>query len=373
MKIAIVSEDGLPDARVERSIRSLAKIYDEIYLIGSFKRYTLWDNPSKLIVKHVEWGRAENLVIEPYYYWLKRKIDKILSSIKPDALIAVNLIAGKALEELGYSFILDYHEIWSLLLKHIKPIGFARRLTYLRRRTIYPLLEYRLLTNHPYITVSRRAREYFIDKYGNKDSIVLENYPSIDEVKDIPDTETSVDNDLKSFCYVGKDLVFFDGHLSRDLRKTLSVLDNLRSRGLKFKVILIGSNAKIKEYIEPRGWLKLIDIYRTINKIDFGIMSYTPINIQKYFSMNRFYTYVHSGVIPIITDTFEQYVSDLERELIVVESSNYEEDLVSKYVEAMSMDNSEIEERKVKLIRYARENYVWERQENEFLDFIKRH
>ncbi|MEM4432555.1 MAG: hypothetical protein QXT03_01960, partial [Desulfurococcaceae archaeon] len=74
MKIAIVSEDGLPDSRVERIVKSLSKIYDEIYFIGLFKGFTLWDNPSKLVVKNINWGRLENLVIEPYYYWLKRKI-----------------------------------------------------------------------------------------------------------------------------------------------------------------------------------------------------------------------------------------------------------------------------------------------------------
>ncbi|MEM4696606.1 MAG: hypothetical protein QW170_05070 [Desulfurococcaceae archaeon] len=373
MKIAIVSEDGLPDARVERIVKSLSKIYDEIYFIGLFKGFTLWDNPSKLVVKNINWGRFENLVIEPYYYWLKRKISRELAGIKPDILIAVNLVAGKILDELKYSFVLDYHEIWSLLLKYVSPRGVVRKLTYLRRRTLYPRLEELLLTKHPYITVSSRAREYFIDKYGNSNSIVVENYPSIDEVKHVSNIEAKGNNVVKSFCYVGKDLVFFDGHLSRDLRKTLNVLDDLWNRGFRFRVELIGSRDKIREYIEPRGWMKLIDIYGTICNVDFGIMSYNPIHIQKYFSMNRFYTYVHSGVIPIATDTFEQYVSKLKNYLITVESSNYEKSLMDKYVEAIAMDSEEIWRRKTKLIEYARVNYVWENQENELLNFIKKY
>ncbi|MEM4433144.1 MAG: hypothetical protein QXT03_04970, partial [Desulfurococcaceae archaeon] len=185
--------------------------------------------------------------------------------------------------------------------------------------------------------------------------------------------EAKGNNVVKSFCYVGKDLVFFDGHLSRDLRKTLNILDDLWNRGFRFRVELIGSRDKIREYIEPRGWMKLIDIYGTICNVDFGIMSYNPIHIQKYFSMNRFYTYVHSGVIPIATDTFEQYVSKLKNYLITVESSNYEKSLMDKYVEAIAMDSEEIWRRKTKLIEYARVNYVWENQENELLNFIKKY
>lgn len=372
LKIAIVSEDGLPDVRVEKEILTLSKHFDEIHFIGDFKGFALWDIDNKLKIHPVKWGRLENLLVQPYYTWLIKRVRRVLNEVKADVYLAVNLVAGNVLEELKLDFALDYHEVWSLMLKYIQPPTLARKLTYIRRRIIYPKLEEKLLSKRPYITVSRKSAQYFLDKYGNSDYAIIENYPSINEVRDVKLSSNRKTGELRTFCYIGKDLFLYDGHLSRDLRETVSTLDELWKNGYRFKVFVFGTNVKDREYVEALGWRRLINIYGEAVSMDFGIMSYKPASIHEFFSMNRFYTYVHTGLIPVITDTFKQYVASLHGFLLTVSSENYTEDLWVKYREALNMDDEEIYRRKTGLITYARGSYIWEKQEGELVGFIKK-
>ncbi|MCD6300928.1 MAG: glycosyltransferase [Staphylothermus sp.] len=371
MRVLIVSEDGLPDIRVEKMINTLSKIVNEIYFVGDFRGWSGIGLSVKPKIYSVKWDRKVNLLLPPYFQWAFRKVKKVLESIRPDIVIACNLVAGYMIDKLGYPMIFDYHEVWSLQLKYISPPTLPRKLTYKRRVRLYPKLEELLLSKYPVITISNNARQYFIEKYGISESkiFVVKNYPSILEINNIEFNELDCKNIV--FAYMGKDLVFFDGQTYRDLRPTLSVLDKLWIEMKNFKVYLVGSKKSIRQYIEAFGRKKHIYIYNVFTKTHFGILSYKPSPVHYLVNPNKAYMYSHSGSIPVITDTMKEIVSEIGRYSFIVSSINFEESLYSTYKSILESDYEETNKMRRRIFEYARQNLIWEKQEKTIFSALK--
>ncbi len=368
-KILFVSEDNLPDIRIEKMINTLSNMGEEIHFIGDYKGFTGIKLYKKPIIHRVKWDRKTNLLIPPYYIWVKKKVEKIIEEIKPDLIIAENLIAAYMLDELKQDFIFDYHEVWSLLLRYISPPTLLRRLTYLRRKKIYPKLEEKILPKYPLITISDNAAKYFKEEYGVARFTVVKNYPSKLEVKDILFNE--IECSTKQFIYVGRDFVFFDGQQYRDLRPTVSILDKLWSSYKRFKIKLVGTSKANREYVEALGWIKHIDLYKILAIIHYGILTYKPSPPQYLVNPNKPYMYGHSGVIPLITGSIEEIVNDLGGYSIIIDPENYINSLEEKYREAIETDCETINKMRKRIYSYCREKLVWENQERKILSFIK--
>ncbi len=370
-RVLIVSEDGLPDIRVEKMMNTLARIAEEIHFIGEYRGFSGIELIKKPVIHNVTWSRRENLLIPPYYHFLARRVKKLVEEIKPELIIAVNLIAGSILDKYGYNFILDYHEAWSLLLEYIKPPSILRKVTYMLRKHRYPSLEEKLVTKYPFITFSNNAREYFREKYGIEKIYVVKNYPSILELKHVSYTE--LDCSKKYFVYIGRDLVFFDGQTYRDLRPTLSVLEELWRQRRDFKIKLIGYSGSPKPFIEGVGRVKHIEMYEHVIQTHYGILSYKPAKVQRIVNPNKPYIYGLAFSIPIVTSSLNEIVSDLGEYSILVDIDNYMDSLKKTYHDLLDMDCEEINKRRRTIHDYIVNNLLWEKQENIVLEAVKKH
>jgi len=370
LKIVFVSEDGLPDMRVEKMMNTLAPIADEIHFVGRFKRFSGFKLLKKPIVHSVEWDRKVNLFIEPYYTWVKNKVLRIIDDIKPDLVIAVNLVAGSMLYKTSYNVVMDYHEVWSLLLKYIEPQKFLSKITYFIRKHKYPALEEKLVSKYPTITFSKYTCKYFREKYGLTNSIVVKNFPSKHEFENIEFRELECGE--KIFTYIGKMTLEYDGQSYKDIRPTIMVLDKLWSENKRFSVHVAGVKYSDKPYIKPLGWLQHIELYSVIRETHAGIHSYKPSPIQYLVDPNKVYIYMHSGATPVVTDTHRDLLETIGRKAFIVESSNYMDSLYRTYREIIEMDCMELNKFRKQAFEYARNNLVWEKQDTDIIDFIKR-
>lgn len=370
MKIAIISDDGLPDARIEKLINTLSKIVNEIHFIGDFRGWSGIELSVEPVIHSVKWDRKVNLLLPPYFQWIFRKVRKILESIKPDIVIACNLVSGYIVDKLGYPMILDYHEVWSLLLKYIEPPTFLRKLTYKRRCSKYPVLEEVLVKKYPTITISDNARRYFMEKYGVSNIYVVKNYPSKLEVARIVFTE--LDCRIKYFSYIGRDLVFFDGQTYRDMRPVIKALDNIWSKRKDFRVLLLGTRESTREYIDALGRRKHIELYDTLSKSHYGLLTYKPSPVQYLVNPNKPYMYAHSGTLPIITSSIEEIARDLGKYSIIVDADNYSDSLLETLETILNMECEEINGLRKKIYEYSRKKLIWEKQEDTILDLLKK-
>lgn len=327
---------------------------------------------ANVIIHNVKWGRKVNLLIPPYFQWTRRKVKKILDNIKPDLVIACNLVAGYIVDTIGYPMILDYHEVWSLQLEYIEPITLPRKITYMRRKNKYPRLEEELVKNYPVITISYNAKKYFVDKYGVPDSMifVVKNYPSMLEVENLEFREVDCKN--YRFSYIGKDLVYFDGQTYRDLRLTLKTLDKLWNENKNFTVYLVGVKGSNLPFVKALGRVRHIDIYNIVGKAHYGILSYKPYPVQYLVNPNKAYMYAHSGALPITTNSLEEIVNELKPYVIPIDKDNYSESLLDTYKSLLEMECYEINKWRREMITHARSKLLWENQENTILHAIKK-
>ncbi len=372
MKIAIVSEDGLPDIRVEKMINTLSKIASEIHYIGEYYGLTGLPLKAKPVIHRVKWGRPVNLHLPPHYGSAAEKVKELLNEVKPDLVVAVNLVAARIVEKSGYNMIIDYHEVYSETLKHVETYNPLRLITNRLRRRIYPRLEEELLPKHPFITISSEAGRLFEEKYGAGEYIVVRNYPSVLEAPEKIDWTEYCGNGRKIY-YIGKDLLVYDGRKYRDMRNTRSILEKLyRSRG-GFEVYIAGVRNGFSEPFYPLGRLPHIELYKYTGMMHFGLITYAPHPLHRLFSPNKVYIYAYMGAIPIITETLKEPVNDLDGLAVVVNAEGFNEDLEEKLGDLLSMDCDSLLQWSKKLVRYARARLAWERLEHKILRFIQRH
>ncbi|OYT39149.1 MAG: hypothetical protein B6U89_04520 [Desulfurococcales archaeon ex4484_58] len=371
MRIVFVSEDGLPDFRVEKMMNTLSNLFDEIHFIGEFNGFSDFKLEKQPVIHNIKWGRSVNLFLEPYYSWTKRRVRKILKHINPDLVIAVNLVSASMLDDQGIPVIMDYHEVWSLLLNYIEPPTFSRKIVHIFKKIKYPKIEEEMVKKYPTITFSKYVAKYFMEKYGVRDMIVVKNFPSCKEYGKIAFRELSCDKIL--FAYIGKKTLRFDGQTYRDIRPTLEALDKLWRNNRNFQVLVAGLRESTLPFIKPLGWLKHVELYDAISRAHVGILSYKPSPIQYLVDPNKAYIYMHSGAVPVITSTHKELLETINNKAFIVDADNYEESLVKTYNEILEMDCSLLNSFRREVLDYARENLVWEKQDNMIVDFVKRH
>ncbi len=356
MRVAVVSEDGLPDIRVEKMMNTLSRIAEEVHFIGRFRGFSGLPLGRRPIVHGVVWNKYAALSTPPYYLWVERAVLGWLRRIGPDVVVSVNLVPTYISLKSGIPTIMDYHEVYSEMLDEMRAPNPILDLGLSIIKKIYYKLE-NILREIPYVTVSEEAADYFVEKYGNENYIVVKNYPSVLEVRDLV-LEDLEDCDFKRFLYIGKDLLRYEGKRFRDLRETLRVLEEAwRERG-DFEVLLAGDRNG-HGFVRSLGWLGHMELYRLINEAHFGLLSYSPNRVQRYFSHNKAYMYAHLGTVPIVTETLSGIVRDLNGNALIVRSGDFTDSLREVIGMALDMDCGSLNDVRRRLHAHARENLLW--------------
>jgi len=371
-KILVISEDGLPDIRVEKEIYTLIKHGYQVYFIGHYKGLTgVFDDlfKDKLRVYSIKWGKLTNLLIPIHRYFVKKKISKLINEIKPDVILAINPIAFYFVKDSSIPVVFDYHEIWSIMLKELEINGFHRKIYHWRRKKVYEWLEESLIPDSNIIVVSERRAKFIIEKYNPRRVFTLRNYPSRLEFENF--NFEYLDCSTRVFTYVGRELLKYGGLKIRDLRLTLDVLKTLWSKHRNFKVVVLGASGSTYEFIDAKGFVKHKEIYSYTSRSHYGILSFKPSTFNPMHETNKCYIYAVSGAIPIITSDMLDTIDKINGYSIIVDAQDYNSDLTRKYEELLSMECDEVNKLRYNVFNYARSNLYWEIQEKTLIDAVK--
>jgi len=376
MHVTIITDTGLPDVRVEKEIMTLLKNHYEVTIIGTVRDTTgIIDHEllKRIRVIDLNWRREVRLKIEPYYSWFKRKVKRILETVKPDIVLAINIFAGIIVHELGYPMLLDDHELYSLELKASKSFG-LKKIIRKYKLMLFKRMEETIAQDHPVMVVSNEMKKYYVNVYGARESKVkvMKNYPSKKEIKQL--TFKEIDCERMIFTYIGKELTNNVEKTYRNMNDTARILCKLGKKfPNKIRVLLIGDNNKLCEIMQPYGYIKHMDMYKYIVSSHYGLLTWAPSWFHKYCNPNKPYIYAVSGSLPIVTSDLVEVISDFKNnEIIVINANNFKKELGSTLTNLIiNKDCDYINKMRRKLKEYSIQHLLWESQEEKILKLLK--
>ena len=370
MKLAVVSDSGLPDPRVEKEIKTLQRRGAEIFFVGPYRGLGLLSEDSLTGVVEVTWNRLARLGVEPYYHWVKRRVKQALLSIQPDLVVAANIFAAIMVSELGYPLVFDDHEVYSLEVYCDKPLYMrspVKRLVWWRKFRTYRKWERKVSETAPTIVVSPKSKEYY-QSLGASKVFIIKNYPLHDEAPIMGDHYISCEK--TRFSYIGADILM-QKRIFRDMMPTVRVLDKMSKR-FRLVVEVLGKDDKSRyNFIRTLGYVEHKKLYEHISRTHAGLLTWRPTWFHAYANPNKAYIYSHSGSIPIISSSLKPVVEDLGKYAIIIGEPDFEENLERRLEELLTMDCEEINKMRRRVVAYAKANLVWEKQDNLFIKAIQ--
>jgi len=113
MRILHLSDDGLPDWRVEKSALTAKKYGHEVFFAGRLR-----DNASSAVfsqVHRINWTAGAMVGIPYYYHRVKRQIEKLVKQLAPDIIHSHNIGSAKISHDLRLPVVFDDHEYFGML------------------------------------------------------------------------------------------------------------------------------------------------------------------------------------------------------------------------------------------------------------------
>ena len=367
MRIAIISYDALPDARIEKYINSIKTIYPDtdVYFIGSARKDSL-ALISPEVFKHVPLSRRlRSYMRYPVLNRIAaRKISRIIRNINPDLLIGINIEGGSVAsiisKKLKIPLLIDHHEIWAIQLKWVKETGY-RLIKHIFKKKYWIKLEEELLGNNVATVTSDPIREYFKEKTGNTSLYVVKNYPSIIE---IPKQIIPLECNKILFANIGTDLLKKDVRIYRDAHLALPFIEKVYMEKPAFEILVLGWKGTYKNFIKGIGWIRHFEMYKYLTKCHYGLFVSQPSEPHHYNNPNRPYVYAAAGCIPIITGDWATVLEDLRGYAIEVDPDSYPTSIYKAIDDSLSIDCNTLNELRFKINRHILENLYWEKQNN---------
>ena len=159
----------------------------------------------------------------------------------------------------------------------------------------------------------------------------------------------------------------------RNLNTTVNVLCSLANK-YKVEVLVAGINYDVACF-HGIGWLSLNELYEMLTSVDYGLVSWDPHYIHWYFSPVKAYQYAVSGCVPVITDTLKSLVKDMRNLAIVVranDKNSFKMELKRTLEELIMLNRDDRISLREKVMHIARMKLIWENQEMEIIECIKK-
>ena len=172
MKILHLSDDGLPDWRVEKAALTGKRDGHSIYF-GGHIRNNVKSNLFREIFP-ISWSSWSMIGFPYLWHVIKKQVANCISILRPDIVHAHNIASARMVSELGLPTVFDDHEYFKVysrvVVENRKPSfygkksslvrGFIKRaaLSFLNSQTIsvWTRWEEELVSKHPTITVSEQ-------------------------------------------------------------------------------------------------------------------------------------------------------------------------------------------------------------------------
>jgi len=377
MRILHLSDDGLPDWRVEKSALTAKKAGHEVYFGGRL------DNNAKSTIfseiHRINWTAGAMVGIPYYYHRVKRQIEKLVKQLGPDIIHSHNIGSAKISHDLGLPAVFDDHEYFGMLSRvnaeNIKlqntqnlKSGFDRikqnmKASFISQQSIsnWTNWEKELVLSLPTITVSEQIANELREVADGKakEIIVVPNFPLEAEIS----FKEPQDHGHLSSVYAGG-----DSKHKQVTNRDISGLTNLFADNDIGNLTIIGwEHAESSEKYKATGFLPRDKMFSEMIQNSIGLIPWKKHWSHPFLNPNKAYEYAHAGLFVMLTADLKSVVSTLEDNCLTFEDY---EDLASK-LEYFRSNTDELYERRLKIFNYARKCLIWEKHEQKIMDAYK--
>ena len=377
MRILHLSDDGLPDWRVEKSALTAKKNGHEVFFGGRLKSITRSTVFSETYP--IKWTASAMIGIPYYYHRVKKQIEKLVKQVRPDIVHSHNIGSAKVSLDLSLPVVFDDHEYFGMLsLVNAENIKFqnskqlhsgvnrtiqSMKLSFISRLSIsnWTKWERELASSVPTITVSEQiAHDLKKVRAGStKDIFVVPNFPLEVETGQFGEPEF---HEKLSCVYAGGDSKF-----KQVTNREISGLPTLfMSHGIG-NLTIIGWEAESSEKFKATGFLPRDKMFYEMIQNSIGLIPWKKHWSHPFLNPNKAYEYAHAGLFVMITSDLTSVIRTLGDNCLTFEDYD---DLTSK-LEYFKTNMDELYKKRVKIFNYARGNLVWEKHDKKIIDAYK--
>lgn len=376
MRILHLSDDGLPDWRVEKSALSAKKKGYEVFFAGrlnSIAQSTVFSETYP-----IKWTAAAMIGIPYYYRRVKEQIEKLVKQVRPDIVHSHNIGSAKISHHLGLPMVFDDHEYFRMLsLVNAENLKFqngvqltsglkrtiqSMKLSFISRQSIsnWTKWEKELVSSVPTITVSEQiAQELTMDRDGGKEIFVVPNFPM--------EAEAGEFSEPKSHKYLSCVYAGGDSKQKQVTNRDISGLTNLFEDNDIGNLTIIGWEAESSEKFKATGFLARDKMFSEMSQNSTGLIPWKKHWSHPFLNPNKAYEYAHAGLFVMLTSDLTSVINTLGDNCLTFEDYD---DLVSK-LEYFKTNMDDLYEKRLKIFNYARTNLVWEKHDKKILDAYK--
>lgn len=374
MRILHLSDDGLPDWRVEKAALTAKKNGHDAFFGGRLNSNSHSTAFSELYP--IKWNAAALIGIPYYYHLVKKQIARLVKLVRPDVVHSHNIGSAKVSHELGLPFVFDDHEYFGMLsLVNAENMkfhdstheysGLGRtihhlKLGFISRRSIsnWTKWEKELISSVTTITVSEQiAHDLSKLRAGStKDIFVVPNFPLQIETTEFSQPQP---HEKLSCVYAG-----VDSKYKQVTNRDISGLPSLFMSHDIGNLTIIGWEAESSEKFKATGFLPRDKMFYEMIQNSIGLIPWKKHWSHPFLNPNKAYEYAHAGLFVMVTSDLTSVINTLKDNCLTFDDYN---DLTSK-LEYFKTNMDELYKKRLKVFNYARGNLVWEKHEKNIID-----
>jgi hypothetical protein len=374
LKILHINDGDLDDPRIINAAITGKKAGYDVYFCGTNYSAPLGTNPFRE-QKKFELTRKARLArplisfldFWPWYPYpsearrVKRQLKHVIDQVRPDLIHAHNIFAGIYSSSFGIPMVLDDHELYSVEMKAECERGPSLKAKVKGRlkRTRWQSYERELGARHPIITVSEKIAEHH--KQYCKNVFVVPNYPPRDSIKSKSFVEATNGN-LQS-VYMGRDSTL--NPLSfRNITGFHEIFSNNKHVG---NLARIGVETPNTSTIKSFGLLQMEEAYTIMQQCHIGLVPWHRHWFHEYCVPNKAYEYAHCGLWLITIDDILPVINDFGSLCDTYKRYDDLSDLLYYY----NTHTNELNEKRLRSLKHAQENLIWEKVEHKISEAYK--
>lgn len=377
MKILHLSDDGLPDWRVEKSALTAKKAGHEVFFAGRLTDHAKSTIFSK--VHRVKWTAGAMVGIPYYYHRVKKQIEKLVKETRPDIVHSHNIGSAKISHDLGLPAVFDDHEYFGMLSRvnaeNLKiqnyqdpqsGLGKFRqnmKLSFISRQSIsnWTKWERDLVSTVPTITVSEQIA-HDLRKFspaGTRHIFLVPNFPSEAETSGFNKPEF---HEKLSCVYAGG-----DSRHKQVINRDISGLTNLFMIRDIGNLTIIGWEPESSQNFKATGFIQRDKMFSEMRQNSIGMVPWKKHWSHPFLNPNKAYEYAHAGLFVMLTSDLTSVIHTLQDNCLTFEDY---EDLALK-LQYFKTNMEELYKKRVDIFNYARNYLTWEKYEKNIIDAYK--
>ena len=377
MKVLHLSDDGLPDWRVEKAALTGEKNGFEILFGGRFN--TNGHSATFSRTYPIEWTAGAMIGIPYFYDRVKKQITRLVNEVRPDIVHSHNIGSAKISFDLGLPVVFDDHEYFGMLslvnAENLRLQGRTRgrsgigrlisdmKLSFISRRSIsnWTKWERELVSSVPTITVSDQIAQDLrkFSPGGTKHIFVVPNFPSETETSEFNKPEF---HEKLSCVYAGG-----DSRHKQVINRDISGLTNLFMIRDIGNLTIIGWEPELSQNFKATGFIPRDKMFFEMRQNSIGMIPWKKHWSHSFLNPNKAYEYAHAGLFVMLTSDLTSVIHTLEGNCLTFE--NYE-DLALK-LQYFKTNMEELYKKRVDIFNYARNYLTWEKYEKNIIDAYK--